>query len=162
MTEQEPLYRVEGALPKAFVLLRHEDETGVSGTGIVAWGVEFPDGVVALRWKSEWPTSVVFHDRGIEAVKAVHGHNGKTEIVWSDKAAAGEGDPTETVPVGTTDHLEWRLSEAEKAGEALAEALREIAESYGCCETPRCSEDDPKCIGSHARKALEDWERVVQ
>lgn len=68
--------------PKAFVLERDEDVTGVSGTGIVAWGVEFPDGVVALRWKSDWPTSVVFHDRGIEAVKAVHGHNGKTRIVW--------------------------------------------------------------------------------
>jgi hypothetical protein len=68
--------------PRAFVLMRHEDETGVSGTGVVAWGVEFPDGVVALRWTSEWPTSVVFHDRGMDAVRAVHGHNGKTEVVW--------------------------------------------------------------------------------
>lgn len=68
--------------PRAFVLVRHEDETGVSGTGVVAWGVEFPDGVVALRWKSAWPTSVVFHDKGMEAVEAVHGHGGKTEIVW--------------------------------------------------------------------------------
>lgn len=68
--------------PKAFVLQRDEDITGVSGTGIVAWGVEFPDGVVALRWKSEWPTSVVFHDRGMEAVEAVHGHGGKTRVVW--------------------------------------------------------------------------------
>jgi len=69
--------------PRPFVLVRHEDETGVSGTGIVACGVEFPDGVVALRWLGEWPTSVVFHDRGIDAVRTVHGHNGKTEIVWS-------------------------------------------------------------------------------
>lgn len=68
--------------PEAFVLERLEDETGVSGTGIVAWGVKFPDGVVALRWNSAWPTSVVFHERGIEAVEAVHGHGGKTKIVW--------------------------------------------------------------------------------
>lgn len=71
-------------MPRAFVLQRDVDETGVSGTGIVAGGVLFPDGVVALRWYSEWPTSVVFHDRGIEAVEAVHGHNGKTRIVWDD------------------------------------------------------------------------------
>jgi hypothetical protein len=37
-----------------------------------------------LRWLSAWPTSVVFHDRGIEAVEAVHGHGGATRIVWQD------------------------------------------------------------------------------
>ena len=42
--------------PRAFVLQRNEDETGVSGTGIVAEGVEFSDGTVALRWTSAWPT----------------------------------------------------------------------------------------------------------
>ena len=68
--------------PRAFVLRRMEDVTGVSGVGIVAEGVEFSDGTVALRWTSAWPTSVVFHDRGIESVEAVHGHGGKTQIVW--------------------------------------------------------------------------------
>jgi hypothetical protein len=66
------------------VLVRDEDMTGVSGTGIVAEGVEFTGdpGVVALRWLSDWPTSVVFHDRGIESVEAVHLHDGKTRIEW--------------------------------------------------------------------------------
>jgi hypothetical protein len=68
---------------RSFVLQRHEDATGVSGTGIVAEGVEFSDGLVALHWLGEWPTSVVFHERGIEAVQAVHGHGGKTQIVWT-------------------------------------------------------------------------------
>lgn len=68
--------------PRPFALRRTVDETGVSGTGIVATGAEFDDGVVVLRWRSEWPTSVVFHDRGMAAVEAVHGHGGKTEIVW--------------------------------------------------------------------------------
>lgn len=58
--------------------------TGVSGTGIVAEGVEFSSGVVSLTWLSDWPTSVVFHDRGIESVEAVHGHNGATVIEWLD------------------------------------------------------------------------------
>lgn len=74
--------------PKAFVLVRDVDETGISGTGVVAGGVLFPDGVVALRWYSEWPTSVVFHDRGMDAVEAVHGHGGKTRIAWIN----GESD----------------------------------------------------------------------
>lgn len=71
-----------GIWPRAFVLQRNEDETGVSGTGIVAEGVEFSDGTVALRWTSAWPTSVVFHDRGIDSVVHVHGHGGKTQVVW--------------------------------------------------------------------------------
>ncbi|KKL78718.1 hypothetical protein LCGC14_2022080 [marine sediment metagenome] len=70
------------AFPRPFCLVRKEDKTGISGTGVVAGGVLFPDGVVALRWYSEWPTSVVFHDRGIEAVEKIHGHDGATEIVW--------------------------------------------------------------------------------
>ena len=75
----------EGATHQRFVLLRHEDETGVSGTGVVAEGVLFTNGVVALHWTSEFPTSVVFHHRGMESVEHVHGHNGKTEIVWLDR-----------------------------------------------------------------------------
>lgn len=69
---------------RRFELHRDTDITGVSGTGIVAEGIAFTDGVVALRWRSEWPTSVVFHDRGVEAVRAVHGHGGATRLVWLD------------------------------------------------------------------------------
>jgi len=69
-------------MSRRFELQRDTDVSGVSGTGVVAEGVEFSDGVVALRWMSAWPTSVVFHDRGIEAVEAVHGHDGRTRIVW--------------------------------------------------------------------------------
>lgn len=65
---------------RMFHLVRHEDVSGVSGEGMVAEGVVFSDGTVALRWLSEWPTSVVFHDRGVEGVEAVHGHGGKTEV----------------------------------------------------------------------------------
>jgi hypothetical protein len=68
--------------PRAFRLVRDVDETGISGTGIVAEGVEFTDGVVAIRWMGKWPTSVVFHDRGMESLLAVHGHNGKTRVEY--------------------------------------------------------------------------------
>lgn len=36
--------------PRLFVLDRVEDVSGVSGTGVVAEGIEFSDGVGALRW----------------------------------------------------------------------------------------------------------------
>jgi len=67
---------------RSFQLHRATDVTGVSGTGIVAEGVEFEDGVVALRWLGGFPTSVVFHDRGLESVEAVHGHDGNTQVVF--------------------------------------------------------------------------------
>jgi hypothetical protein len=76
--------------PRPFVLHRQEDVSGISGTGIVAEGVEFSDGTVSLRWTSQSPTSVVFHDNGIESVKRVHGHNGATRIVFLDDRAARE------------------------------------------------------------------------
>ena len=67
---------------RLFQLVRDEDVTGVSGTGVVAEGVEFSGGVVVLQWLTKWPTSVVFHDRGIESVEAIHGHGGATRIEW--------------------------------------------------------------------------------
>jgi hypothetical protein len=66
-----------------FILRRKEDETGVSGTGDVAWGVEFPDGVVVTRWcVTDVRQTCVW--RSIEDVRAVHGHDGKTEVIWLD------------------------------------------------------------------------------
>lgn len=76
---------------RRFVLNRVEDISGVSGVGVVAEGIRFSDGSVALRWLvpagnpgSGNPTSVVFHDNGIASVEAIHGHSGSTEIVWVD------------------------------------------------------------------------------
>lgn len=76
---------------KRFYLERDYDHSGVSGTGIVAEGVEFSDGVVAMRWIVSQdsrgagnPTSVVFHDNGRDSVETIHGHGGATRIVWID------------------------------------------------------------------------------
>jgi hypothetical protein len=37
-----------------------------------------------LHWVSQWPSSVVHYERGMESVEHVHGHGGKTRIVWLD------------------------------------------------------------------------------
>lgn len=67
---------------RRFVLNRKQDATGVSGTGIVAEGVEFSRGKVALSWLTQY-TSIVIYD-SMEHVEAIHGHGGMTEIVYSD------------------------------------------------------------------------------
>jgi hypothetical protein len=72
---------------RRFYLERTEDPSGVSGVGRVADGVEFADGVVVLRWLTEWPTSVVFHEKGMKSVEAIHGHDGKTVVRWLDGQA---------------------------------------------------------------------------
>lgn len=65
---------------RLFVLNRVEDETGVSGTGTVAGGVEWPDGRIALRWFTETASSA-FYD-SIRDVIEIHGHHGKTQVEY--------------------------------------------------------------------------------
>ena len=68
---------------KRFLLQREEDVTGVSGTGVVAEGVQFTDGRVALRWCVGVHRSTVLWDY-IAAVEDIHGHDGRTRVVWMD------------------------------------------------------------------------------
>jgi hypothetical protein len=77
-------------LPRRFHLLRHRDMSGISGTGVVALGVRWPDGTASVRWLGPRP-SIVFWDRGGMAdAEHVHGHGGATEIVWDDEAPSHE------------------------------------------------------------------------
>jgi hypothetical protein len=66
---------------RLFELHRFVDVSGgISGTGVVAEGVEFSDGKVAVRWLGETPSTVVWDS--IAHARAVHGHGGATRIVW--------------------------------------------------------------------------------
>ena len=75
---------------RVFWLVRREDITGISGTGVVADGVQFPDGTTVVRWRPRGtarpdvvkPTTVVHPD--MESVIGLHGHNGATRVVWAD------------------------------------------------------------------------------
>jgi len=68
-------------IPKLFVLRRHEDLSGLSGTGDVAWGVEFPDGTAVLRWNTEPHASTNIY-QNVDELIYIHGHEGRTVIVW--------------------------------------------------------------------------------
>lgn len=71
-----------GEWPRAFVLRRAEDATGVSGVGDVAEGVLFTDGSAAMRWRGAVASTVLY--ARITDVEAIHGHGGRTVIVWKD------------------------------------------------------------------------------
>ena len=64
---------------KVFYLQRKEDESGVSGTGRIAQGIVFDNGKVALTWLSDHPSVTVYDNVG--EVRAIHGHEGKTELI---------------------------------------------------------------------------------
>jgi hypothetical protein len=67
-----------------FTLYRHEDISGVSGTGVVCEGVEFSDGAVAVRWLGDHPSTTAWKD--IRDMEAIHGHSGATEVLYSEPA----------------------------------------------------------------------------
>lgn len=78
---------------RRFEMHRDVDHSGLSGTGLVAEGVEFEDGTTVVRWRE---TSGPNYERGVRAttvifpnaaaVEALHGHGGATRLVWKDPA----------------------------------------------------------------------------
>jgi len=69
-----------GSELRRFLLLRREDPTGVSGTGIVAEGALLSDGRCVLHWLGEVGSINIY--RNDEEMMEVHGHCGKTVILW--------------------------------------------------------------------------------
>lgn len=67
---------------RRFHFMRLEDASGVSGCGIVAEGVVFSNGKVALEWLSAHPCTNVYNS--LADVEHIHGHQGKTRIVFDD------------------------------------------------------------------------------
>ncbi len=67
---------------RRFNLIRKDDLTGISGVGIIAEGAEYSNGSVALTWLTPHWSGAWFIS--IHEVKHIHGHNGKTKVVWID------------------------------------------------------------------------------
>lgn len=64
---------------RQFYLERNEDESGISGTGIVAQGIVFDDGTCAMRWLTNTSPTAIY--ASISDLEMIHGHNGKTKVV---------------------------------------------------------------------------------
>lgn len=70
-------------MTRTFKLYRDEDPSDVSGTGLICEGVLFSDGQAAIHWLGKWPLTTP-HPDGLSSVMGIHGHNGKTRLVWDD------------------------------------------------------------------------------
>jgi hypothetical protein len=68
---------------RTFRLVRDHDATGISGTGVVAEGVVFSTGWVALTWLTRVNSLVFYPD--ISNVEHIHGHGGLTRIVFDQE-----------------------------------------------------------------------------
>ena len=68
--------------PRRFMLRCKEDVHDFTGPGVVAYGVEWPDGRISYRWNSSLATTVSADS--VRDVEAIHGHDGRTEVVWID------------------------------------------------------------------------------
>jgi hypothetical protein len=70
---------------RAFELVRDEDPSGVSGTGVVAEGVQFQNGKVVVGWLGMAGVSSVAVYDSMEAMYRIHGHEGKTRVVIEER-----------------------------------------------------------------------------
>lgn len=67
---------------RRFVLDRRNDISGVSGTGLVAHGVQFPHHVI-IEWQVGGIHSVAVYNT-VDELMAIVGHGGQTRIKWLD------------------------------------------------------------------------------
>lgn len=82
---------------RRFLLVRRRDITGKSGEGIIAEGVAWRGGPAFLHWVTEYE-SFVHWPGGIEAILAVHGHEGATVVRWLDDEPDPLPEPTSKYP----------------------------------------------------------------
>lgn len=75
---------------RRFVFLRDQDDTGISGTGLVVMGVQYPDGRCHYRWMTDHRTDQAADS--LDTLHRVHGHQGRTRIVFVDQDD-GRPDP---------------------------------------------------------------------
>lgn len=71
---------------RRFHFMRLQDASGVSGCGKVAEGVIFSNGKVALEWFGNHSSTNVYDS--LADVEYIHGHQGRTKIVFDDPEVA--------------------------------------------------------------------------
>ncbi len=76
---------------RRFQLHRIEDASGVSGTGVVAQGIEFDDGHCAMRWLTATASTAFYAT--VADLETIHGHEGRTKVVWLDSGGVSEITP---------------------------------------------------------------------
>lgn len=73
---------------RRFIMIRSKDLTGISGTGVVAEGAVFSDGLSILRWlRSPFALGVY---PSLDDLITVHGHGGASQVVFMDECIQPE------------------------------------------------------------------------
>lgn len=67
---------------RRFYLHRDDDPGGVSGSGFVAEGIHMSNGKVIISWRTKYTSTAQYDD--LETMLNVHGHGGKTRLIWVD------------------------------------------------------------------------------
>lgn len=70
---------------RIFHFHRDEDASGVSGTGVVAEGVILTNTKVVVSWLTIHKSIAIYDS--LAEMQAIHGHDGRTRIVWQDEEA---------------------------------------------------------------------------
>ena len=65
---------------RTFKLVRIIDDSGVSGTGVVAEGVLFSNDAVVISWLTEHQSLGIYPS--MEELIAIHGHGGHTVVEY--------------------------------------------------------------------------------
>lgn len=117
---------------RIFHFFRHEDASGVSGTGVVAEGVEFTNGWCAVRWLSS-KSSLCFYQT-LEEVREIHGHGGRTEVVLNEITPVRPkniqfGDDRREILMDLLDEVASMLALAEEPDSPAVEYSRSISKS---------------------------------
>jgi hypothetical protein len=76
---------------RRFLLVRYADESGVSGTGVVAEGVQFSTGRCVLAWVSRYQSLAIYNH--IDEIREIHGHDGTTHVSWLDEGGESPTEP---------------------------------------------------------------------
>ena len=84
---------------KEFYLQRVEDETGISGTGVVARGVILPSGRVCLEWCTFHSSINIYNN--FQDIDEIHGHHGKTLVVMGAPQLEKPKKPKKSKPKAT-------------------------------------------------------------
>jgi hypothetical protein len=77
---------------RRFILLRVEDLSGSSGTGIVAKGIVAPNGMVVVCFEDTIKIAP-----SVEKLMEIHGHEGRTRFHWQDWPKPPPDKPTQRV-----------------------------------------------------------------
>jgi hypothetical protein len=85
---------VPSAPSRRFLLIRYQDETGVSGTGVVAEGVQFSTGRCVLAWLTRYQSISIYGD--VDEIRTIHGHDGRTQVSWLDEPLGADSSKRST------------------------------------------------------------------